>query len=272
MIGIYKISCTINNKFYIGSSKEIEKRWNRHINDLKLNKHYNIIFQRIFNKYGIDNFIFEVIEYCDINDLLIREQYYLDTLKPIINICKQSSGGDNLTLNPNRDIIIRKIKNTLRNTIKNMSYEEKQLKWAKYKELNPNYNKKWSEDKKNKLSQLLKHKYKNNIIKIHNLGKTNIETYGVEKAKIISNKISISAKTRIGDKNPFYNKKHTTESKNKIRESRIGIIPSNAIKIIIDNIVYSSFGEASKILSIPITTIRWRCLSSNKKFDNYKLI
>ena len=41
--GIYKITCIENHKFYIGSSKDIEKRWRQHKNTLRLNKHVNII-------------------------------------------------------------------------------------------------------------------------------------------------------------------------------------------------------------------------------------
>jgi hypothetical protein len=40
--------------------------------------------------------------------------------------------------------------------------------------------------------------------------------------------------------------------------------------IIIDNVEYRSAGEASKILNIPMATIRWRVKSKNKKFENYK--
>ena len=43
------------------------------------------------------------------------------------------------------------------------------------------------------------------------------------------------------------------------------------IPIIIDDIEYRSAGEASKILNIPMVTIRWRVLSKNKKFNNYQI-
>ena len=42
------------------------------------------------------------------------------------------------------------------------------------------------------------------------------------------------------------------------------------LPIIIDNMEYRSAGEASKILNIPMVTIRWRVKSKNKKFNNYK--
>lgn len=86
---IYKITNIINNKCYIGSAVNCRKRRNEHFSNLKLGKHPNNILQRSFNKYGSNQFTFEVIEYVpDKNSLIEREQHYLDTLKPEYNICK----------------------------------------------------------------------------------------------------------------------------------------------------------------------------------------
>jgi group I intron endonuclease len=84
--GIYQIS--INSKTYIGSATNIYNRKHRHLHDLKNNKHCNGKLQNYFNKYGIENLLFEVIEVCDIESLLIREQYFIDSKKPFFNICK----------------------------------------------------------------------------------------------------------------------------------------------------------------------------------------
>jgi group I intron endonuclease len=79
--GVYKIKNIINNKVYIGSSKNIENRWKQHIYELNKNNHHSIKLQRAWNKYGKDNFKFEVIEECDIDRLLYLEQYYIDKYK-----------------------------------------------------------------------------------------------------------------------------------------------------------------------------------------------
>jgi len=39
-------------------------------------------------KYGYSNFSLEILEYCEEKDLLPREQYYLDTIKPEYNLLK----------------------------------------------------------------------------------------------------------------------------------------------------------------------------------------
>ena len=54
--GIYTIKNIINGKFYLGSSKNIEKRWNRHLYELRNNRHHSWYLQRAFIKYGENSF------------------------------------------------------------------------------------------------------------------------------------------------------------------------------------------------------------------------
>ena len=86
--GIYKITNTINNKFYIGSAVDLKERKYEHFRKLSKNNHCNILLQNSFNKYKKEFFIFDVLELCDKKDLIIKEQFYLDTLNPVFNICK----------------------------------------------------------------------------------------------------------------------------------------------------------------------------------------
>ena len=79
--GIYKIKNIKNNKIYIGSSIDIQRRWKEHISDLQHNKHPNTHLQNSWNKYGKENFIFEILEKCDSDCLLEKEQYYIDKYK-----------------------------------------------------------------------------------------------------------------------------------------------------------------------------------------------
>lgn len=86
---IYKITNKINNKFYIGSAVQFNLRKNAHLSYLKKEKHPNKHLQNSFNKYGIENFEFTIIEYVENKyNLIEKEQYYIDILKPDYNICK----------------------------------------------------------------------------------------------------------------------------------------------------------------------------------------
>lgn len=86
--GIYQINCKNSNEFYIGSTKDLNHRWNTHLYCLKNNKHHNIILQRKFNKYGEENFEFKILSKVPVEYLIKLEQWFLDTLKPSINIYK----------------------------------------------------------------------------------------------------------------------------------------------------------------------------------------
>jgi group I intron endonuclease len=87
--GIYKIQSLIKpERFYIGSTIDINRRWNIHLFDLRKNKHSSILLQRHYNKYGKSDLIFIIIEPCLPEFLIIREQFYINKLKPYFNICK----------------------------------------------------------------------------------------------------------------------------------------------------------------------------------------
>jgi group I intron endonuclease len=113
VIGIYKIINTYNGNYYVGSSKDIDRRWNEHLKKLKSGNHQNILLQRAWNKYGENNFKFKVIENCDLNVLLERENFYLSK-NPKYNIARVAKGGDTISNNPNRDLIIEKISKIFR--------------------------------------------------------------------------------------------------------------------------------------------------------------
>lgn len=95
--GIYKITNSKNNKFYIGSATHFYNRKSDHLRRLRLGIHKNIHLQNSFNKYGEDKFSFILIEECDRVALPIREQHYIDTLKPDYNICTKVEGRWGLT-------------------------------------------------------------------------------------------------------------------------------------------------------------------------------
>lgn len=75
--GVYRIINIVNKKCYIGSSKYIVRRFKEHRSMLKQKQH-NKHLQRAWDKYGEDFFIFEVVEYCFIDMLLQKEQYWID--------------------------------------------------------------------------------------------------------------------------------------------------------------------------------------------------
>ena len=85
--GIYKIESNLcPDRVYIGSAADLDNRWYQHQWTLKRGSHANKKLQNHYNKYGKDDLMFSVIENCDKNDLVSREQFYIDTITPSFNI------------------------------------------------------------------------------------------------------------------------------------------------------------------------------------------
>lgn len=79
--GIYKIVNTKTNKYYIGSAISVSKRLATHKHQLINNKHFNKHLQYSWNKYGGKYFNFDLIEECSKDNLLNREEYYINLFK-----------------------------------------------------------------------------------------------------------------------------------------------------------------------------------------------
>ena len=78
--GIYRIINLINHKIYIGStgsSLGFNRRWIRHKSELKRKIHSNSYLQNSWNKYGENNFIFEIVCICNDENLIEFEDYYM---------------------------------------------------------------------------------------------------------------------------------------------------------------------------------------------------
>lgn len=82
MIGIYKITNKINGKIYIGQSRYIERRFTEHKRHYKCESHRKkIALYKAMWKYGVENFIFEILEETSVDVLDEREKYYIDFYK-----------------------------------------------------------------------------------------------------------------------------------------------------------------------------------------------
>jgi predicted GIY-YIG superfamily endonuclease len=77
--GVYMFTNKINNKKYIGSAIDLNKRINRYFQRhyLSSNKYKNFNIVKALNKYGISNFIISILKYTTSSSLEVikREQY-----------------------------------------------------------------------------------------------------------------------------------------------------------------------------------------------------
>ncbi len=81
---IYQFTCTENGKRYVGSTVRSEKqRRSEHLHLLRNGKHHSRHFQRCFDKYGEESFVFGIIEIVDdLNFMLCREQFHIWRVGP----------------------------------------------------------------------------------------------------------------------------------------------------------------------------------------------
>ena len=90
--GVYKIT-HISGMYYVGSSKNIGRRINEHKYSIR---HYGKLGEIYFlDDYNVDNYKFEVLELCDIDDLWKTESKYINLEDPLIVNYKDSKNNGN---------------------------------------------------------------------------------------------------------------------------------------------------------------------------------
>lgn len=95
MIGIYKITNKTNNKAYVGQSNNIERRFKEH---QTCGGRSRIPLDLAIQKYGINNFTYEIIEECSIEELNERENYWITRLETHITGYNCNTGGDQASI------------------------------------------------------------------------------------------------------------------------------------------------------------------------------
>lgn len=244
VMGVYKIIFKLTGDLYIGSSKNIRKRQIRHFSNLRCGKHHNIFLQRVWNKYGEENFDFEIIENLEHeSDLFVRETFWINALSPTYNL-GEVGGGDMISNHPSKDDIIRRIADTLRKNISKLSDEERISKYGQFGSNNPNWRGGISGDD---------------------------ATCCVECGKSISygHERCLSC-CKIGNKNPFYGKKHSDEFIQRRSQSMTGkpYKGNQRKRIQINGVIYESCAEAARVLQVSSALITYRI----KKFPSEYLI
>ena len=158
--GIYRWINKLNNKTYVGSGLNLSKRVGEYYSKSELTRNYRPIHAALL-KYGYENFILEILEYCEAYKLVVREQYYLNNLNPEYNVLKYAYSVLGYKHSPEN---IAKFK------LKNISEEHKYLLSTIHR------GKEVSKETKNKLSLATTNYRKNNPLSHESLINIRIKT------------------------------------------------------------------------------------------------
>lgn len=131
----------VNSKIYIGvrsSHKPPEK-------DSYLGSGVQIV--AAIKKYGKENFTKEILQtFSDKESMFLAEASIVDTdfakRRDTYNMCVGGSGGDKMSLHPDRENYIKKISNTMKNQMLEMTDDERSKKFGNHGESNPFFGKK----------------------------------------------------------------------------------------------------------------------------------
>ena len=91
--GVYKITNTITGDFYIGSSKDVKRRWREHKKPSSWKRYSNNPMYLDMQEYGKDKFDFQILAEVEPEHLKEKEQYFIELLKPAYND-RNASGWD----------------------------------------------------------------------------------------------------------------------------------------------------------------------------------
>lgn len=94
MIGIYGIYNKESEKWYVGQSVDIDKRFRHHKWGLSNGYHPNKHLLNAWNKYGKDSFEFRILERCDEKELDEKEITWISKLDSKNNGYNQCDGGN----------------------------------------------------------------------------------------------------------------------------------------------------------------------------------
>lgn len=148
--GIYCIRNIVNNKVYIGKSKNIYNRITQHIYLLRnKSKDENRYLINAWHKYGEDKFEYFVLEYLEFDEQLLKERelFWIETYNAI-----------------DRNIGYNLRKDSSTNMICHEETRKLQSENSKGKN-NPNFGNHWSKEKKEYMSKLKKQQYKKGVVK-----------------------------------------------------------------------------------------------------------
>lgn len=229
MVGYtYKIINKRTGRGYVGSTTNVDKRWSEHKYYLKMNTHHNMNLQADYNNCCEADFEIQVTYSGPLYKE--HEQMVLDhaTEGTLYNIGRSAVGGDNFTNHPLKEEIKTRISDTMKRL---HSLEGEEDPWRNV-DFRGSYNPNW----------------KGGIATDYNLIWDKCEC-GEDKKKTSSLCFNCHVSSRQGERNAFFGKSHSEETKEKLRRAHTGKENKSCwVGVSIEGKVFKNMVEVAKIL------------------------
>lgn len=268
---IYEIKNKINGKSYIGQHSS---------NELGSYLGSGKLIKRAIEKYGIENFERTILEKCsNKEELNERERYWIkekDTITTGYNLTEGGTGGDTSNFIDYSEEWKEGQRFRTKQNWDSLSEEERNERSNKVSGENNGMYGKPGPWKGKKLPKEMIQKQLESRRSYEGDGNPNWKGGVYKKQCKCGKTIAPNSETcsdcrdRSGKNNAFYGKTHSSETKKKLSESRMGKKPSNIRKVKIDDIIYDSLSDASRNLGIGLSLIIHRIKSKNDKYKGYE--
>lgn len=255
---VYTITDKLTGKFYIGSTGNYTARKKRHLRELANGKHHCKPLLDIYTNPDNLDFYYYAVESREEAYTLEDKMLLENKDNPLLlNIGLSARGGDTITRHPDYESIKQARTEDLRRYQSSLTPEESARVYGKPGKSNPMYGKTHTPEAIEKIRAV-------------HLGKPS-KNKGIPMSETHYAKFMEGIRQRniSGNKNPFYGKKHSEETRRKIAAKHKGRLGEPAKAVIIDGVEYRSHTAAAEALGLKRATLSHRVKSKNPLYKNY---
>jgi len=249
-------------KKYVGYSGNFHRRLAVHLSVLRRNTHPNILLQDFFNSGGVFHPIPELFFFDDRESAKAKETEIIRNTIDDDEYVNIELLGDTLSRHPRKEERKVKLIESLDSLRKSLTAEDRAKMYSKPGSANPMFGKTHTPETRAKISENLAEFYSKNTSIL--LGKPKSPEHRA--------KMSVVASQRLGPKNPFFGKVHSSSSRDKISKANKGKIAPNRKPTVIDGIEYESVAAAARHIGIHTTVCLFRIKSKNPRFSEWNWI
>ncbi len=259
---VYTLTLVETGVFYIGSTKNVDKRIRIHLRRLSNNSHGNKNLQEAWNSSVSKEFFANAFPVAGREEAFALEEKFIrrayeSPLRPLLaNMSLTAKGSDSIARHPDKDFIIRKREESRKITYAKLSDDERAKRFSlpRLGSRNGMYGKTHTPEVRKKLSEFHKGHKRNVGLK---LSPEHVE------------KIRQRQKLRIGPLNSFYGKTHSPENIEKARKRMLGVKSKNNKRINAEGVVFETCADAAKHFNISPGLVTYRL---KKGYKDWKVV